>query len=268
MIPIEKLRKFPQNQRYRKIAKELLQYEETETFPAERIYALAGLVEDKGGLDRLDHRWPGLSKPPDIQQTSDIRRWTNTLRHYLYTQVGIVQADWDFVDTQGKLDRARRRCFPGMQIFLEDVRSPFNVGSIFRTAESFGVEKVYVSPLCASPMHPRAVRSAKGCIEALDWELATLEAIKHMQQEGMQVFAMETGGTSLSEFAFPNKAVMLVGSEELGLSPEALSLADSSAGRVSIPTYGLKASLNVSSAFAIVMHAWSRGSRTIFCEGI
>jgi TrmH family RNA methyltransferase len=71
------------------------------------------------------------------------------------------------------------------------------------------------------------------------------------------VFALETGGTPLRDFAFPQTGVMIVGSEELGISPEALTLADVSLGRVSIPCYGAKASLNVSAAFAIAMQAWA-----------
>jgi TrmH family RNA methyltransferase len=176
----------------------------------------------------------------------------------LYAKVGVVQADWDFIDSGGKLDKARRRFFPGMRVYMEDIRSPFNVGSMFRTAESFGAEKIYVSPLCASPLHPRALRSAKGCIEALDWGNLSLEALASLAAaESLPLFALETGGVPLDDFDFPEAGILLVGSEELGLSPAALDLAAASAGRVSIPTRGLKGSLNVSVAFGIVMQQWS-----------
>jgi TrmH family RNA methyltransferase len=67
---------------------------------------------------------------------------------------------------------------------------------------------------------------------------------------------MELGGTALADFAFPEEGVMIVGSEELGTSPELLSIADSSLGRVSIPLAGSKGSLNVSVAFGIVLQSW------------
>jgi TrmH family RNA methyltransferase len=71
------------------------------------------------------------------------------------------------------------------------------------------------------------------------------------------IFALETGGTTLTEFRFPPAGLILIGSEELGLSPEALALAQNSQGRVSIPMSGAKRSLNVAVAFGIVMWHWS-----------
>jgi len=70
------------------------------------------------------------------------------------------------------------------------------------------------------------------------------------------IFALELGGVSIQEFGFPSRGIVLVGSEELGLSPEALALADAALGRVSIPLSGAKKSLNVSVAFGILMSRW------------
>jgi TrmH family RNA methyltransferase len=67
---------------------------------------------------------------------------------------------------------------------------------------------------------------------------------------------LELGGTPLEEFHFPERGIMLVGSEELGLSPEALNLAGRQAGRISIPMAGAKRSLNVAVAVGIVLQAW------------
>jgi TrmH family RNA methyltransferase len=178
------------------------------------------------------------------------RRPVNVLRHIVYGAIGVQTADWDFVDGQGALSAAGRTVLPGVRIFLEDIRSPYNVGSMFRAAESFGVEKVFLSPLCASPDHPRAARSSMGCTELVPWERARLEDI------GGPYFALETGGTPLDAFPFPNAGLLIIGSEELGVSPAALSLADSGLGRVSIPTIGAKGSLNVSIAFGIAARAW------------
>jgi TrmH family RNA methyltransferase len=89
-----------------------------------------------------------------------------------------------------------------------------------------------------------------GCIDALPHERIPLEAIPR----DMPVFVLETGGTPLDKFTFPRRGVLIVGSEELGASPQALRTA--SAGCVSIPLTGLKASLNAGVAFGIAMNAW------------
>ena len=86
----------------------------------------------------------------------------------------------------------------------------------------------------------------------MPWEVADVASLRG--RGGL--FALELGGTPLEEFRFPSAGMVLIGSEELGLSPEALSLADEGCGRVSIPLAGAKRSLNVSVAFGILMQAW------------
>jgi TrmH family RNA methyltransferase len=129
---------------------------------------------------------------------------------------------------------------------------------MFRAAESFGAEKVFLSPFCADPRHPRAERSAMGCVDVLPWERREFFNTADTAGCGCPVFALETGGTSLADFSFPRKGLLIAGSEELGVSPTALAAADASLGRVTIPCYGAKGSLNVSVAFGIVMQAWAR----------
>ncbi|MDR2160293.1 MAG: TrmH family RNA methyltransferase [Treponema sp.] len=194
------------------------------------------------------------------------------IRRLLLAETGRFEADWDFIDQEGCLDVSKRRPFPGMQVYLEDIRSPFNVGSMFRSAESFGAEKIWLSPLCADPRHPRAARSAMGCIDALPWErieevpwngtapsggTAAAAPCRNPPPFSGPFFALETGGTGLADFPFPPQGTMIVGSEELGVSPRSLAAAEASLGRVSIPTFGLKGSLSASAAFAIAMHAWA-----------
>ena len=200
---------------------------------------------------------------------NEFRRTLNTVYYLLLAETGRYQADWDFIESGGALDPAKRHPFPGMQVYLEDIRSPFNVGAMFRAAESFGAEKVWLSPLCADPRHKRAERTAMGCVDVLPWERLPHDpfAGPGSPQErnetsplpfyGSPIFALETGGTPLSNFPFPVQGILIAGSEELGVSPRALNAADASLGRVSIPTWGAKGSLNVSVAFGIVMQAWA-----------
>jgi TrmH family RNA methyltransferase len=185
----------------------------------------------------------------------------NSIRHILLSEIGRSPADWDFIDPIGRLDPHKRRCFPGMRVYLEDIRAPFNVGSMFRTAESFGLEKIFLSPLCADPRHPRAERTAMGCVSVLEWErLSRNRGIETLEGP---LFALETGGTKLRDFQFPAQGLMIVGSEELGVSPQALAAADASLGRLSIPTTGAKGSLNASVAFGIALHAWAEALQNL-----
>lgn len=193
-----------------------------------------------------------------IMQTEplDERRLCNVARNHLLAIIGTFPAEWDLViaphtnptDENGVV--RQREFFPGMCVYAEDIRSPFNIGSIFRSAEAMGAEKVYISPHCIDPNQPRAIRSGMGCIETMGWERLSLEELP----ADLPVFALETGGTDINEFEFPEKGICIIGSEELGVSPEALAKA--TYGRVTIPMKGLKASLNVGVAFGILMQKW------------
>ena len=183
---------------------------------------------------------------------ASLRRGLNRLRHSLLRELGAEPAEWDLMDPDGiRLVRDDRRILP-IRIYLEDIRSPFNVGSIFRTAEAFGVDCIYISTHTPFPNHRKTQITARPSNEVIPRGVGPLDVI-----DSINVFALETGGTPISEFPFPaGMAVALIGSEELGLSPEALKLADEKAGRVSIPLVGSKRSLNVAVAFGILMWHW------------
>jgi TrmH family RNA methyltransferase len=278
-IPLHKLEKLPRHQRLRKIEKifagaenrlcaagpnravlsgaELAFFAEVAEFlQNDALCSPAALAAFADTAATLRQAAVNAAANPAMEQPS-IRRALNAMRHILLTETGRSPADWDFIDGEGRLDPAQRRPFPGMQVYLEDIRSPFNVGAMFRSAESFGVEKMLLSPLCADPRHPRAERSAMGCVDALPWERRDLFAGSNAAGSE-PLFALETGGVPLGEFKFPRRGIMIAGSEELGVSPPALAAADASLGRVSIPCYGAKGSLNVSVAFGIVMQAWAQ----------
>ncbi len=186
----------------------------------------------------------------------DERRVCNCARNHLLEIIGTFPAEWDLVIAPHKNPLAEdgtvieRNFYPGTAVYAEDIRSPFNLGSIFRTAEGMGAEKVYISPGCVDPEQPRAVRSGMGCIETMGWERIAVEDLP----EDIPVFALETGGTPIDEFKFPEKGICIIGSEELGVSPQALKRA--TYGTVTIPMIGLKASLNVGVAFGILMQKW------------
>ena len=191
----------------------------------------------------------------------DELRICNYARNTLLELLGTFPAEWDLViaphaDPENEDGTVRARdFFPGVAVYAEDIRSPFNIGSIFRTAEAMGAEKVFISPHCIDPTQPRAIRSGMGCIETMGWERCSLEQLP----EDIPVFALETGGTPIEEFNFPKQGICIIGSEELGVSPEALARA--TYGTVTIPMKGLKASLNVGVAFGILMQKWVENLR-------
>jgi TrmH family RNA methyltransferase len=274
MIPFYKLEKLPRSLQLRKISKLFEEFEYRlsagedwsrgeyayfvtilELLAKDSIFLpeTARVIRDAATtLKNIVNPSDRASSPRPYQK---LIRPLNTIRHILLSEIGRSPADWDFIDHTGRLDPQKRRCFPGMWVYLEDIRAPFNVGAMFRTAESFGVEKIFLSSLCADPHHPRSERTAMGCVSVLWWE--RLSRDKGIETLEVPLFALETGGTKLGDFQFPSKGVMIVGSEELGVSPQALTAADASLGRVSIPTYGAKGSLNASVAFGIAMQAWA-----------
>jgi len=283
MIPLYKLEKLPRTQQLRKIAKifimaetrlagkqvSKLSYTELfsvteQTFFTEAAKLLAGdklfPQEARQVFEEAQIVFePSASRSLPIPCLAEVRRALNNIKHLLLNATGKDQSDWDFTIDDGRLDAAERQIIKGMHVYLEDIRSPFNVGAMFRTAESFGVEKIILSPFCADPRHKRAERTAMGCIDIVPWERKDLFASADERlPDTCPVFALETGGVPIDEFPFPEKGLLIAGSEELGVSPRALEAADSSLGRVSIPIYGAKASLNVSVAFGIALNAWRR----------
>ncbi len=208
---------------------------------ARRLHLMASMASDTQGR--------AGGQPGDSRA---LVRSVDALRHALLAATGQAPADWDLINpSTGRPDAASRRVHPGLRVYLEDLRSPFNLGAIFRTADAFGVEELLLSPMTAEPGHPRSQRSAMGAVELVPWRRSPLAELDG--SEG--VFALELGGQSIGDFEFPRRGIAIIGSEELGVSAEALSKC--SLGVVSIPMSGAKASLNAAVAFGILMHAWT-----------
>ncbi len=183
--------------------------------------------------------------------------------YYLSLDIlGESVADWDEMDENGAIDFSRRTVFHH-SLYLDSIRSPFNVGSIFRSSEAFGVEHIYIRPGSADPRHNRALKSSKGCVDAIAYSFAELEEM----DIDVPVFALELGGQDMESFEFPEKGICIIGSEEIGVSRSALAIADKSLGRVSIGMYGAKGSINVSNAASILLSAWANSSAKK-CKGV
>jgi TrmH family RNA methyltransferase len=255
MFPLSKLAELPAKARLRKLALILQKMEvglvRGEEFDHGYLRGVCKAVSDSSLLPQSAAH-AILQTDPAALSKAQLLRGLNALRHSILTCLGAVPAEWDLLDLScGTLDRHQRKVLP-LKVYLEDIRSPFNVGSIFRTAEAFGVEHIFLSPSTPLPTHKRASKTGRGCEKVVSWTVDDLSAVEKLDG----VFALELGGTPLDEFAFPKQGVALIGSEELGLSPEALAIAGAKSGRVSIPMAGAKRSLNVATAFGILMQRW------------
>ena len=172
----------------------------------------------------------------------------------LLARLGAEPSDWDFRTEEGELDSSRR-VVQDKVLVLDRVRSPYNVGAVFRSAEAFGIARIILVEGTASPEHVRAQRTSRGTTDVVPWEfMPEAEVVSFLKSyDSESVIALELGGTSINEFAFPERGVAVLGSEEFGISPEILSCCGS---RVSIPMGGSKGSLNVSVAAGILLQRW------------
>jgi len=139
-------------------------------------------------------------------------------------------------------------------VILDNIRSAFNVGSIFRTADGVLVSKLYLCGITAHPPHPKLEKTALGVLPFVPWEYreSTEEAISEMQAQGIRVVALETTDQSrcIWEYRFSVPICLVLGNEVTGLSESVLSMADEV---VEIPVMGYKNSINVAVAFGIAV---------------
>jgi len=141
-------------------------------------------------------------------------------------------------------------------LVLDNIRSQHNIGSIFRTADAFRVESIFLCGITASPPNREIQKTALGATESVDWKYfgTTLEAIEYLTKEEFQVIAVEQTDESIRLDHFipqgNNKIALVFGNEISGVSEEILNSLDLS---VEIPQFGTKHSLNVSIAAGIVI---------------
>lgn len=147
--------------------------------------------------------------------------------------------------------------FP-MAAFLDNVRSLFNVGSIFRSADGAGFQQIHLGGITPTPAHPKLAKTALGAEQSLAWHYHRngVDAIAALRGQGMAIWALEEHPAAASLFTEdlftdirPSQPVLLVvGNEVTGVDPGILELCDKI---VAIPMQGVKRSLNVATAFGV-----------------
>jgi tRNA G18 (ribose-2'-O)-methylase SpoU len=141
-------------------------------------------------------------------------------------------------------------------LVLDNVRSLNNVGSAFRTADAFRIEKIYLCGITGTPPHRDIQKTALGATESVEWEycLNTMEAVDKLKNSGYQISALEQVDNSkmLNDFLPEggHKYALIFGNEVFGVEEEVLKACDHI---LEIPQLGTKHSLNISVSLGIAV---------------
>lgn len=150
---------------------------------------------------------------------------------------------------------------------LDNVRSQHNVGAVFRTADAFRLEGVYLCGICCCPPNTEIHKTALGAEETVGWQYfgSTLEAVNHLHAQGYKVYAIEQAHNSQTlheatqQIQQDTAYAVVFGHEVFGVQQEVIDTCD---GCIEIPQYGTKHSLNVSVTAGIVLYQLAEAIRT------
>jgi len=146
-------------------------------------------------------------------------------------------------------------------IVLDEVRSMHNVGSVFRTADSFLIEAIYLCGYTPQPPHRDIQKTALGATESVIWKHvgSTLDAVEQLKNEDYVIISIEQvhGSISLADYAFDKtkKYALIFGNEVNGVQQKVISLSDAS---IEIPQLGSKHSLNIAVSVGVVIWEFTK----------
>lgn len=149
-------------------------------------------------------------------------------------------------------------------VVLDNVRSLHNVGSVFRTADAFRLEAVYLCGVTGCPPNKEIEKSALGSTSSVDWKYfpSTAGAISELREKNFRIYAVEQARDSvfLNSFSKPaGPAALVFGNEIYGVEQQVINDCD---GVIEIPQSGTKHSLNISVSVGIVLWEMTRSNKT------
>jgi tRNA G18 (ribose-2'-O)-methylase SpoU len=153
-----------------------------------------------------------------------------------------------------------QRKFP-LIVVLDDLRSLNNIGSFFRTADAFNVEKIFLCGITANPPHREIQKTALGATETIEWEhrLSILELIKELKVNGVTICTIEQAEKTIPlnqiDQLKGEKFALVFGNEVNGVDQEVINLSDHI---IEIPQFGTKHSLNVSVCAGVVLWEFAK----------
>lgn len=207
------------------------------------------------------------STNPDVARLADIEKHLvpgMSLKHFVSFAVPIERLlhksvrDDDFLVVENDRETSSHEGLP-LVFVLDNIRSAFNVGSIFRTAECLGARHIYLCGYTPLPTQMKVEKTAMGTQEFISWSEAgkLLECLEELKDEGYRLVALETASVAqdlYEEFSSEPTAFVL-GNERFGLDPEILKVIDEV--RI-VPLRGRKNSLNVGVTAAVAGFEWMR----------
>jgi len=146
-------------------------------------------------------------------------------------------------------------------VVLENIRSAYNVGSVFRTADAFLIEAIYICGYTAQPPHKEIKKTALGAEETISWKHfeTTAEAMAELRESGYKIYAVEQVEGSYQLQNFKNdpaeKVAVIFGNEVAGVEQSTILASD---GCIEIPQLGMKHSLNIATAAGVVLWEFVR----------
>ncbi|MDG0817322.1 RNA methyltransferase [Bdellovibrio svalbardensis] len=208
-----------------------------------------------------------LSEIIDVSRLSSLEKHLvadMTLKHFVSFAIPFERAlhktlqDDEFLIVENDKLAGEQEKLP-LVFVLDNIRSAFNVGSIFRTAECLGAEKVYLCGYTPLPTQWKVEKTAMGTHEYMDWQEGgkLFECLETLKEEGYQLVALETAASAVDLYEeFPSEpTAFILGNERFGLDPEILKLIDEV--RI-VPLRGRKNSLNVGVTAAVAGFEWMR----------
>jgi len=141
-------------------------------------------------------------------------------------------------------------------VVLENIRSAYNVGSVFRTSDAFLVEAIYVTGYSAKPPHKEIKKTALGAEDSVNWQHFSnaQEAIEDLKSKGYRVYAIEQVENSVFlnklNWNGNDKLALVFGNEVTGVEQTTISICDNC---LEIPQLGMKHSLNIATAAGVVL---------------
>lgn len=146
-------------------------------------------------------------------------------------------------------------------VVLDDVRSMYNVGSMFRTSDAFRVECMYLCGITACPPHAEIHKTALGAEDTVEWKHfeSTIDAVHQLKHDGYHIFSIEQceGSTMLQTIQLDpqKKYAVILGNEVKGVKQEVVDASDAC---LEIPQFGTKHSLNVSTTGGMVIWEFAK----------
>jgi 23S rRNA (guanosine2251-2'-O)-methyltransferase len=167
----------------------------------------------------------------------------------------MIETNFTVKSLDADIPLVQYRLFPKNPIYfiLENLRSAFNVGAIFRLGDALRVRAIYLCGYTATPPHVKLARTSMGAVDYVPWEYFknAREALLKLKENHISVFAAETTTSAIpyNKLDYPSPVGIVFGNEALGIERATLALCDK---LIEIPMNGFKNSLNVATAAAVI----------------